>query len=68
MDFWVLDLDGVPVVVDAWHQSDASADLVDQVDQARESITFVTGVGAALTGTSYADAVSSTTAPPWPPS
>ena len=43
MDFWVLDLDGVPVVVDAWHQSDASADLVDQVAQARESITFVTG-------------------------
>ena len=29
------------MVVDAWHQSDASADLVDQVDQARESITFV---------------------------
>ena len=43
MDFWVLDLDGVPVVVDAWHQSDASAALVDQVDQARESITFVSG-------------------------
>ena len=43
MDFWVLDLDGVPVVVDAWHQSDASADLLDQVAQARESIAFVTG-------------------------
>ena len=43
MDFLVLDLDGVPVVVDAWHQSDASADLLDQVAQARESIAFVTG-------------------------
>ena len=41
MDFWVLDLDGVPVVVDAWHQSDLSADLVDRIDQARDSITFV---------------------------
>jgi hypothetical protein len=43
MDFWVLDLDSGPMVVDAWHQSDASADLVDQVDHARESVTFVGG-------------------------
>jgi hypothetical protein len=41
MDFWVLDLAGVPVVVDTWHQSDASADLVDRVSRAAESISFV---------------------------
>jgi hypothetical protein len=42
MDFWVLELDGVSVVVDSWHQVGASAELVDEIDRARESITFVT--------------------------
>jgi hypothetical protein len=41
IDFWVLDLDGVPVVVDTWHDEGASADLVDRIAQASESITFV---------------------------
>jgi hypothetical protein len=43
MDFWVFDVDGKEVVVDSWHQADASAELVDKIAQARESITFVTG-------------------------
>ena len=42
MDFWVLDLDGVPVVVDAWHQSDASAEMVDRIAETRDSMTLVT--------------------------
>ena len=41
IDFWVLDFDGVPVVVDSWHQEGASADLIDRIDRARDSITFV---------------------------
>ena len=41
IDFWVLDLDGAAVVVDAWHQAGASVDLVDKVTRAPESITFV---------------------------
>ena len=43
IDFWVVDLDGTPVVVDLWHQDDASAGLVDQATRARDSIIFVTG-------------------------
>jgi hypothetical protein len=43
MDFWVLELDGVSVVVDSWHQVGASAELLERIDQARQSITFVTG-------------------------
>ena len=43
IDFWVVDLDGVPVVVDAWHHDDASSELVDRIAQTRDSITFVTG-------------------------
>ena len=42
MDFWVMELEGRPVVVDTWHQQGASADLVDRIAQARDSITFVT--------------------------
>ena len=42
IDFWVVDLDGTPVVVDLWHQIDASSDVVDLATQARDSITFVT--------------------------
>ena len=41
IDFWVVDLDGTPVVVDSWHQQGASADLIDRIAQARESIAFV---------------------------
>ena len=42
IDFWVVDLDGTAVVVDLWHQIDASSDVVDLATQARDSITFVT--------------------------
>jgi hypothetical protein len=42
IDFWVVDLDGVPVVVDAWHHDDASSGLVNRIAQARDSITFST--------------------------
>ena len=41
IDFWVLDLDGAAVVVDAWHQVDSSVGLVDKVTRAAESISFV---------------------------
>lgn len=43
MDFWVLDVDGVPVVVDTWYQNGASTDLVDRITQASNSIRFVAG-------------------------
>jgi hypothetical protein len=42
IDFWVVDLDGTPVVVDLWHQIDASSELVDQATRVRDSISFVT--------------------------
>jgi hypothetical protein len=41
IDFWVLDVDGATVVVDAWHQGGSSVGLVDKVTRAAESITFV---------------------------
>ncbi|WP_107764973.1 hypothetical protein [Nocardioides terrigena] len=41
IDFWVLDIDGTPVVVDQWRDNDAPRDLVDMARRARESITFV---------------------------
>ena len=40
IDFWVMEVDGVPVVVDAWHQEIASSQVVDQVSETRDSITF----------------------------
>ena len=43
MDFWVMELEGKPLVVDTWHQQGASADLVRRIAQTRDSITFVTG-------------------------
>jgi hypothetical protein len=43
IDFWVVDLDGAPVAVETWHQDDASSGLVNQIAQARDSITFATG-------------------------
>ena len=42
IDFWVVDMDGIAVVVDMWHQVDASIELVGRVTQVRDSITFVT--------------------------
>ncbi len=43
MDFWVMELEGRPLVVDTWHQQGASADIVRRIAQTRDSITFVTG-------------------------
>ncbi len=43
IDFWVLDIDGTPVVVDQWRDNDAPRELVDMARRARESITFVGG-------------------------
>lgn len=43
IDFWVVDVAGVPVVVDMWHEDDASTQLVDQIARTRDSIGFVTG-------------------------
>ena len=44
VDFWVVDIGTTSVVVDAWHQRGASADLVTQVAEVRDSITFVPAV------------------------
>jgi hypothetical protein len=41
VDFWVVDVDGTPVVVDRFHLEDAPDDLVAQSTRAVESITFV---------------------------
>ena len=41
IEFWVVDLDGTPVVVDLWHDVDAPQELVDRAVNARESITFL---------------------------
>lgn len=41
IEFWVVDLDGTPVVVDLWHEVDAPQELVDRASNARESITFL---------------------------
>ncbi len=41
MDFWVLDVDGVPIVVDTWHQNGASNAQVDRIDQTSDTISFV---------------------------
>ena len=42
MDFWVVDLDGTPVVVEMWHDEDASSELLDKIARTRDSITLVT--------------------------
>ena len=42
IDFWVVDVDGTPVVVDEWHTVNASQELVAKTTTARESITLVT--------------------------
>jgi hypothetical protein len=41
MDFWVMDLNGTPVVVDSWYPQGSSSDLVERVDETRKSIFFV---------------------------
>jgi len=41
IDFWVVDVDGTPVVVDRFHSAGAPDDLVAQSTRAVESITFV---------------------------
>jgi hypothetical protein len=43
IDFWVVDRDGATVVVDLWHQVDASTELVGRATQVLDSIRFVTG-------------------------
>ncbi len=43
IDFWVVDLDGTAVVVDMWHQVDASTELVGRATQVRDSVNFVPG-------------------------
>jgi hypothetical protein len=41
IDFWVVDLDGTAVVVDMWHQVDASTELVGRATEVLDSIDFV---------------------------
>ena len=43
IDFWVVDVDGLAVVVDTWHQDGASSQRVDQIARTRDTITCVTG-------------------------
>ena len=40
IDFWVVDLDGTTVVVDMWHQVDASTELVGLATQVLDTIDF----------------------------
>jgi len=42
VDFWVVEVQGVPVVIDTWHDEAASSGLVDEVDKTGESTAFVT--------------------------
>ncbi len=42
IDFWVLEVDGTTIVIDLFRHPGASADVVQQVYDARDSITFVT--------------------------
>jgi hypothetical protein len=42
IDFWVVNLDGTAVVVDMWHQVDASTGLVARANEVLDSINFVT--------------------------
>jgi hypothetical protein len=43
IDFWVMNVNGVRVVVDAWHQEGASSQMLDQINRTVDSITFATG-------------------------
>ena len=42
IDFWVLD-QGVPVVVETWHEINAPSWLVDEIAQTKDSVTLETG-------------------------
>jgi hypothetical protein len=42
VDFWVMELEGRPLVVDTWYQAGTSAETIDRIAQVRDSITFVT--------------------------
>ncbi len=42
IDFWVLNLGGIPVVVETWHEDNAPSQMVDQIARTQKSITFVT--------------------------
>ena len=41
IDFWVLD-QGVPVVVETWHEINSPSWLVDDLAHTKDSITFET--------------------------
>jgi hypothetical protein len=43
VDFWVMDVGGSPVVVETWHEDDASSRLMQEIAHTFESVTFVTG-------------------------
>ena len=43
IDFWVIDVGGALVVVDEWHNADASDSLVEQAARARTSIEVLVG-------------------------
>ena len=43
IDFWVVEVAGVPVVVDIWHDADAPRQLVGRIARTRDSIIFDTG-------------------------
>ena len=42
IDFWVLD-QGVPVVVETWHEINSPSGLVDDIAQTKDSVTLETG-------------------------
>jgi len=42
IDFWVLD-QGVPVVIETWHEINAPSWLVDEIAQTKDSVTLETG-------------------------
>jgi hypothetical protein len=41
VDFWVRDVHGVPVVVETWHKTGASSQMVSEIARTKDSITFV---------------------------
>ncbi|KRF35335.1 hypothetical protein ASG94_14645 [Nocardioides sp. Soil805] len=40
IDFWVMGVDGTPVIVDQWRNADAPAEIVYEATRARESVTI----------------------------
>lgn len=43
IDFWVMNVAGVPVVVETWHGVGATGQLVNELARVKDSVTFVTG-------------------------